>query len=61
MSEGHFEYNQYRIEDIAIEIDNLIKNNSDGDLDEYGGRYPPEIIERFREESHTLRRAAEMA
>jgi len=65
MSGGHFEYQQYRIEDIAAEIEELIKSNNDERKDEFGytrGRnYPPEIIEKFKEAQHTLRQAAEMA
>lgn len=65
MSGGHFEYKQYRIVDIAVEIEEVIKSNNDETLDEWGQRrgngYPPEIIEKFREAAHTLRQAAEMA
>lgn len=65
MSGGHFEYQQYRIEDIAVEIDEMIKSNDDKSLNEWGQRrgkgYPPEIIEKFRMAAHTLRQAAEMA
>ena len=51
MSGGHFQYKQHRIEDIAVEIDEMVRENN----------YPPEIIEKFREASHTLRQSAEMA
>jgi len=65
MSGGHFDYNQYRIQDIADGIERLIANNEDDTLNEFGdpkGRhYPPEVIERFKEAAHTLRQAAEMA
>lgn len=65
MSGGKFDYQQYRIEDIAVEIDDVIESNDDESLDEWGGHrgknYPPEIIEKFREAAHTLRQAAEMA
>lgn len=65
MSGGHFQYQQYRIEDIAVEIDEMIGSNDDQSLDEWGQRrgnnYPPEILEKFREAAHTLRQAAEMA
>ena len=56
MSGGHFDYKQYRIEDIAEEIDNLIASN-----DERSREYKPETIERFRQTAHVLRQAAEMA
>ena len=65
MSGGHFQYQQYRIEDIAVEIDEMIESNDDETLDQYGGRrgngYPTKIIEKFKEAAHTLRQAAEMA
>ena len=65
MSGGHFDYAQYRIEDIAVGIDEVIAANDDETLNECrqrrGNGYPPEIIEKFREAAHTLRQAAEMA
>ncbi len=65
MSGGHFEYQQYRIEDIARDIHELIESNNEESKNEWGdtrGRnYPPEVIEKFRETVHTLRQAAEMA
>jgi hypothetical protein len=65
MSGGHFQYQQYRIEDIAVEIYEIIESNDDKTIDQYGQRrgngYMPEGIEKFREAAHTLRQAAEMA
>lgn len=65
MSGGHFGYNQYRVREIAEDIQQLIVNNDDETLDEWGeknGRqYPPEIIERFKEAAHTLEQAADMS
>lgn len=65
MSGGHFEYQQYQIENVAREIDRLIESNDDQSLDQYafkrGRGYPPEIIEKFREAAHVLRQGAEMA
>ena len=65
MSGEYFDYNHFRIEDIAVEIDETIELNDDETLNECGQRrgngYPPEIIEKFREAAHTLRQAAEMA
>ena len=53
MSGGHFNYNQYRIEDIAVEIDVMIESNDDQILAVFGARrgygYPPEVIEKFKE------------
>lgn len=61
MSGGHFEYAQYRINDIAEEIDQLIVDNDSTEKDEWGyeiGRhYPPEIIEKFKEGSKLLKKA----
>lgn len=56
MSGGHFDYLQYHMEDIAIEIDELIDKNDSDD----GYHYPPHIIERFAEASHTIKQALEM-
>ena len=65
MSGGHFNYAQYRINDIAVEIDEVIESNNDQTPNEWGGKkgneYPPAIIEKFKEAAHTLRQAQEMA
>jgi hypothetical protein len=65
MSGGHFQYQQYRIEEIAVDIDEIIGSNDDATLNQYGvmrgNGYPPEVIEKFKEAAHTLRQAAEMA
>ena len=59
VSGGHFNYDQYRIGQIADEIDNIIANNNSADMDEYG--YPsafdfkPEVIEKFKEALTVLR------
>jgi hypothetical protein len=36
MSSGHFGYDQYRMEDIADEIDRLVANNKSLERDGYG-------------------------
>lgn len=65
MSGGRFDYQQYKCFEIADEIQQLIESNGDDSLDEYGdsrGRhYPADIIEKFKEAEHWLRRAGEMA
>ena len=65
MSGGHFDYQQYRIEDIATSIDELIESNDSTEINSYGdelGRhYPPDIIAKFDEARKTLRIAAAMA
>lgn len=65
MSGGHFQYMQYRIHDIATEIDLIIGNNDSKKVDEWGDEtgyhFPAEIIEKFKEASHTLKQAGEMA
>lgn len=64
MSGGFFDYQQYRLEDIAIEIEDLIDKNDTMDKDELdediGYHYPTEIIEKFKETVHTLRQASKM-
>ena len=57
MSGGCFNYDQYRMGDIADGIDSLI-NYSERDPDY---RYPSIIIKRFKEAAHTIRQAQEMA
>jgi len=57
MSGGHFDYNQYRIRDIADSIEQVIKNNGKTKEhpieysweSEYHYEYPPEVIEKFKE------------
>jgi hypothetical protein len=65
MSGGHFDYVQYRMEDIAAEIDRLIDNNDSTEKDSFGynvsPNYPPEIIFRFVKAAHLIRRAQKMA
>ena len=57
MSGGHFEYNQFRIDDITDEIDELIEANNTPKRE----NYPPEVIERFKVASKTLKVARKMA
>lgn len=65
MSGGHFDYAQYRIEDLARGIEGLIESNDDESLNEWGDRrgrgYSVETIEKFNIAIDTLRRAAIMA
>lgn len=64
MSGGYFDYDQWRISNIADQIERLIENNDSDEIDEYGHRhgygYSPETIARFREAVATLSRAAKM-
>jgi hypothetical protein len=52
MSGGYFNYDQYRIGQIADEVEQLIISNENAELNEWGntkGRfYPPEVIEKFK-------------
>jgi hypothetical protein len=65
MSGGHFNYDQYKIAEMAEDISLLIENNDNNDQDDWGddiGRhYPPEVIDRFKEAKATLIQAAKMA
>lgn len=58
MSGGHFNYDQYRIANIAEEIETIIERNDDTKLNEWGERigrgYDAEVIARFREAVHAL-------
>ena len=64
MSGGHFGYNQYRVREIAEDIERLIATNDDQTKNEWGEckgyGFSPEIIERFKEAAHTIERAADM-
>jgi len=52
MSGGHFDYLQYRIQEIEDSIDSLINSNEDGTLNEWnepiGNFYSPETILEFK-------------
>ncbi len=65
MSGGHFNHAQFQVDQIAEEIEHLINDNDNKEPDGYGGTlgygYPDEVIAKFREAAHTLRRAAIMA
>lgn len=61
MSGGHFNYDQYRIGQMADEVEQLILNNDNPETNEWGDpkfhTYPPEIIEKFHEGLMLLLRA----
>ena len=58
MSGGHFNYDQYRISQIAEQIRTLIANNDSDETDEWGNprglHYTPETIARFQFAVDTL-------
>ena len=47
MSGGHFDYHQYRIREIAESVEDIIQNYE----------YPPEVLEKIKEGSDTLKKA----
>jgi hypothetical protein len=64
MSGGAFDYNQYKIGQIADHVDQVIRQNGkkkDYKVDEweseYYYEYPPEVIEKFKEGYDILRKA----
>jgi hypothetical protein len=61
MSGGHFNYDQYKVSQIADQIDDLIFHNGSQERDSYGGRcyqeYPPDIVEAFKAAANKLREA----
>lgn len=59
MSGGHFDYAQYKLEDLADEIRNLIALNNNTQYPET--KYSDETIAKFLEADKTLRVAAVMA
>jgi len=58
MSGGYFDYEQFKIDRIADQVEHLIETNDDKTLDEWGwirGRgYSPEVIAEFRKGLHYL-------
>lgn len=61
MSGGHFDYDQYRIRNIAESVDSLVRNNDSQEVDDWGYSigygYPPEVIAEFKEGYRILRLA----
>jgi hypothetical protein len=61
MSGGHFDYNQYRIEQIADEVQHMIDLNDSTETDQWGDslgyHYPAEVIAEFQKAVHVLRLA----
>jgi hypothetical protein len=61
MSGGHFDYNQYRIQDIIEELERLIKTNDSNELDDWGGtvgrHYSNKTIAEFRIGCEYLKKA----
>ena len=60
MSGGHFDYNQYRIREIADEVERLIKTNNTDPAPEFGyyaRSYSTETINLFKIALITLRTA----
>jgi hypothetical protein len=61
MSGGYFNYDQFRIGQIASDIEQLIINNGNDELNEYGEsrymRFSPEIIAEFLQGVRVLRQA----
>lgn len=59
MSGGYFDYAQYRIREIADQIERLIETNDSTELNDWGdpvGKgYPPEIVAEFRVAVRSLR------
>lgn len=64
MSGGYFDHNEWHIDGIAEEIEELVASNKDDSLDEWGhtrGRfYTDETIQKFEEAAQMLRKAARM-
>ena len=64
MSGGHFDYQQYRLHDIAMSIDEEIKSNDSTELNEWGNEighhFSNETIEKFEEASFLLKKCEAM-
>ena len=65
MSGGHFQYGQYKIGQIADEIEQMVFRNDSTEKDEYGyekgHHFTPETVAKFKEAVTTLRKAHIMA
>jgi hypothetical protein len=61
MSGGHFNYGQYRLLDMADDIESIILNNDNEEKDQWGDRigrgYPPDVVERLKKGVRILRQA----
>ena len=61
MSGGHFDYNQFLLNDISDEIEHLISKNGKHRIDELGyditQHYSEETIKRFKEAAIAVRKA----
>lgn len=62
MSGGYFDYEQYKINQIADQVEQLIRSNDDNTLNEWGDRrgrhYNAETIEAFKRGLRLLSEAA---
>ena len=58
MSGGHFDYRQSAINEIADDIDELIKTNHDKDEYGYSYDFPDKTIQEFKNAKNLLRKAA---
>jgi len=61
MSGGHFDYNQYRCEEIADDIERLIARNNEKDECGFSYDFSEETLAKFRLAAETCRLAAKMA
>lgn len=65
MSGGRFNYDQYKIGQIADEIEHVIFNNENIELDEFGDStgygFKPEVIEKLKIAARELRKVSIMA
>lgn len=64
MSGGHFDYQQYRLSDIAEQIDHLVETNNDQTKDKFGDpkgcQFSRAVINRFVQASAMLRAVGDM-
>jgi len=65
MSGGHWNYIQYRLDNVVEDIKDIIDNNGSGNLDQNDdcyvyGNWPDDIIDKFKETANTLDKASRM-
>ena len=60
MSGGHFDYQQYQMNEIADRIDGLVKKNAVKDEYGYARDYSKETLAKFKKASSVCREASKM-
>jgi hypothetical protein len=60
MSGGHFDYQQYQMNEIADRIDGIVKDNVVKDEYGYASDYSEETLDKFKKAASACREASKM-